>query len=57
MLRRGSIARLKDGKVEEFRLPRKDARPYNVAVDRDGNVWYTDIRGFVGMLPAADAKR
>ena len=38
-------------------LPRKEARPYNVAVDRDGNVWYTDIRGFVGMLPAADAKR
>jgi virginiamycin B lyase len=50
MLRKGSLGRLKDGKINEFRLPREGARPYSVAVDHDGNVWYADIRGFVGML-------
>ena len=34
-----------------------DARPYSVAVDRAGNVWYADISGYVGMLPAAQAAK
>jgi streptogramin lyase len=38
-----------------FALPRDNARPFSVAVDRDGNVWYADISGFVGMLPATHA--
>ncbi len=39
-----------------FPLPRANARPYSVAVDRDGNVWYADITGYVGMLPARYAR-
>ena len=39
-----------------FKLPRDDARPYSLAVDRDGNVWYADIHGYVGMLPADYAR-
>jgi virginiamycin B lyase len=27
-----------------------------VTVDRDGNIWYADIRGYVGMLPARYAR-
>jgi len=38
-------------------LPRKSARPYSVAVDAAGNVWYADITGFVGKLPAEIARR
>ena len=57
MLRDGSLGRLRDGEVEAFRLPREHARPYSLAADRDGNVWYADIGGFVGMVPAADASR
>ena len=41
---------------ETFKLPRDDARPYSLAVDRDGNVWYADIHGYVGMLPANYAR-
>jgi virginiamycin B lyase len=57
MLRKGSLGRLRGDTVVEFKLPREDARPFSVAVDRAGNVWYADIRGFVGMLPAAEASR
>lgn len=57
MLRKGSIGRLRDGKVIEFKLPRDGARPYSVALDQLGNVWYADITGYVGMLPAAEAAR
>jgi len=57
MLRAGSLGRLRDGKVAEFKLPRERARPYSVAIDRAGNVWYADISGYVGMLPARDARR
>ena len=39
-----------------FRLPRENARPYSLAVDREGNVWYADITGYVGMLPARQAR-
>ena len=57
MLRAGSLGRLRDGEVTTFKLPRDDARPYSVAVDPDGNVWYADIRGYVGMLPARHARQ
>jgi len=42
--------------VAEFRLPRADGRPFAVAVDRANNVWYTDLSGWLGMLPAGRAK-
>jgi len=54
-LRSGRLARLRDGRVTEFRLPRADARPFGVAVDRANNVWYTDLGGWLGMLRAAQA--
>jgi virginiamycin B lyase len=56
MLRAGSLGRLRDDELETFKLPRADARPYSVAIDRDGNLWYADIHGYVGMLPADDAR-
>ncbi|HWP45886.1 MAG TPA: SMP-30/gluconolactonase/LRE family protein [Candidatus Limnocylindrales bacterium] len=56
MLRRHSLVRLHNGVLKEFRLPRRDARPYNLAVDAAGNVWYTDISGWLGMLPADQAR-
>lgn len=56
MLRRHSLVRLHNGVLKEFPLPRRDARPYNLAVDATGNVWYTDISGWIGMLPADQAK-
>jgi virginiamycin B lyase len=37
-------------------LPRKDARPFSVTVDPANNVWYADISGYVGMLPARFAR-
>jgi len=52
MLRSASLGRLRNGHITMFALPRDNARPFSVAVDRDGNVWYADISGFVGMLPA-----
>jgi virginiamycin B lyase len=52
MVRSSSLGRLRDGRVATFRLPRDNARPYSLAVDPDGNVWYADISGYVGMLPA-----
>jgi virginiamycin B lyase len=57
MLRAGSLGRLRDGEMKAFKLPRDDARHYSVTVDGDGNVWYADIRGYVGMLPARDARQ
>ena len=51
-----SLGRLRDDELETFKLPRDDARPYSLAVDRDGNVWYADIHGYVGMLPADQAR-
>ena len=57
MLRASSLGRLRDGHTEIFRLPRSNARPYSVAADIDGNVWYADITGYVGMLPAKYALR
>ncbi len=57
MLRSHSLGRLRDGQFRIFELPRKDARPYTVAIDKAGNVWYADISGFVGMLKAGAAKK
>jgi virginiamycin B lyase len=42
--------------VAEFRLPRAESRPFSVAVDAANNVWYTDLSGWLGMLPARAAK-
>ena len=50
------LARMRDSRVVTFRLPRNNARPYSLAVDPDGNVWYADISGYVGMLPARYAR-
>src|SRR5262249_53481724 len=55
VLRRASLGRLRGGHVAVFALPRDTARPFSVTVDRDGNVWYADISGFVGMLLAKHA--
>jgi virginiamycin B lyase len=52
----GKLGRLRDGKVAEFRLPRVESRPFSVAVDSANNVWYTDLSGWLGMLPAREAK-
>jgi virginiamycin B lyase len=55
MLRASRLGRLRDGELATFKLPRADARPYSLAIDNEGNVWYADIHGYVGMLPAGQA--
>jgi virginiamycin B lyase len=57
MLRQGSLGRVRDGEIRTFKLPRKSARPYSLAVDPEGNVWYADISGFVGKLPVEITRR
>jgi virginiamycin B lyase len=57
MLRKSSLGRWRDGALTVFRLPRSEARPYTLASDRVGNVWYADISGTIGMLPAGEARR
>jgi virginiamycin B lyase len=57
MLRSAALGRLRDGRITVFKLPRGDARPFGVTIDRAGNVWYADLAGFVGYLPARDAVR
>jgi virginiamycin B lyase len=57
MLRAHSLGRLRHGRFKTFHLPRSDARPYSVAADAAGNVWYADISGWLGMLPADRARR
>ena len=52
----GRLGRFRDGRIAEFRLPRSGSRPFAVAVDAMNNVWYTDLSGWLGMLPAAQAK-
>jgi virginiamycin B lyase len=52
----GKLGRLRDGRVTEFRLGPADSRPFGVAVDAANNVWYTDLSGRLGMLPAVVAK-
>ena len=57
LLRQHAIGRLRDGQMKIFQLPRLDARPYTLAADKKGNIWYADISGYVGMLKADAAKR
>ncbi|MGQ0579863.1 MAG: Vgb family protein [Betaproteobacteria bacterium] len=57
LLRHHAIGRLRDGQMKIFQLPRADARPYTLAADKAGNIWYADISGYVGMLKADAAKR
>ena len=57
LLRHHAIGRLRDGEMKIFQLPRPDARPYTLAADKFGNIWYADISGYVGMLKAEAAKR
>jgi virginiamycin B lyase len=52
----GKLGRLRNGQVTEFPLPRSGRRPFGVAVDAANNVWYTDLSGWLGMLPAVQAK-
>jgi streptogramin lyase len=43
--------------VTEYDLPRKDAMPHDVIVDRDGQVWYSDFgRQFVGVMDPKTGK-
>jgi len=51
----GKLGRLRDGRISEFRLPRANARPFAVTVDSANNVWYTELGGSLGMLPAIAA--
>ncbi|MFN0040206.1 MAG: hypothetical protein ACKVP2_11895 [Burkholderiales bacterium] len=55
LLRHNAIGRLRNQQISIFRLPRAQARPYSVAADQAGNIWYADISGYVGMLKAAAA--
>ena len=56
LLRSGALGRLRDGHIDTFKLPREGARPASLAIDGDGNVWYADITGYVGNLPAREAR-
>jgi virginiamycin B lyase len=43
--------------ITEYDLPRKDALPHDVIVDRDGQVWYSDFGAqFVGMMDPQTGK-
>jgi virginiamycin B lyase len=52
----GKLGRLRNGRVTELPLPRARSRPFGVAVDAANNVWYTDLGGWLGMLPAGQAR-
>jgi len=54
--RAGRTRRLRDGALTEFPLPRSDARPFGIAVDGSGNVWFTDLSGGLGRLSAERAR-
>ena len=51
-LREHKLGRLRDGNLIELQLPRDDARPFGVAVDGEGSVWYTDLTGWLGRVRA-----
>jgi streptogramin lyase len=43
--------------ITEYDLPRKDAQPHDVIVDRDGQVWYSDFAAqFAGTLDPKTGK-
>lgn len=52
----GKLGRVQNGQVTEHGLPRTDCRPFGVAVSATNDVWYTDLSGWLGMLPAVQAK-
>jgi len=52
VLRGAALGRLRSGEMTFHALPRPTARPYSLAADSSGNVWYADISGYVGMVPA-----
>ena len=56
LLRRGALGCIKNGKMSALRLPRADARPYTLASDGSGNIWYADISGVVGKVPESVVK-
>ena len=47
---------MRDGQLRVFALPRENARPYSLAADASGNIWYADISGYVGKLAATDVR-
>jgi virginiamycin B lyase len=55
-LRGQRLGRLRDGVITEFPLPQRAARPFGIAVDGSGNVWYTDLNGGLGRLSAERAR-
>jgi virginiamycin B lyase len=57
LLRLQTLGRLKDGQFRMFKMPRPTARPYTLSADPDGNIWYADISGYVGMLKAEVAAK
>jgi len=57
LLRTQSLVRLRNGEFKLFKIPRPTARPYTLAADAAGNIWYADISGYVGMLTAKAAKK
>jgi streptogramin lyase len=55
-LRGHRLGRVHGSTVTEFALPRRDARPFGIAVDAGNNVWYTDLSGWLGRLDADRAR-
>jgi streptogramin lyase len=55
-LRHHTLGRVRRGSIVEFALPRADARPFGVAVATSGDVWYSDVSGWIGKLPTELAR-
>ncbi len=55
MVREHALGRFRNGAFKTFTLRRPDARPMGVTVDPGGNVWYVDVKGYLGMIAAKDA--
>lgn len=57
LVRDHALGRFKGGQFKFYNLPRFEARPVGVAADNDGNIWYVDLKGFLGYVSAVDARR
>lgn len=55
LIKANALGRVRNGEIRILPLPRKTARPFSLAADAAGNIWYTDITGFIGMISAAQA--
>ncbi len=55
MVREHALGRFRNGAFKIFTLRRPDARPVGVTVDPGGNVWYVDVKGYLGRIAAKDA--